>query len=168
MAIVLRSATSVERADLVARLVPDYAQAMVEAGEWVADQALARALRDVNERLATPGALQEVLCICAADSGAHSGPRLGDLWLQYRDEGGLTVCAVLYVFIAAPSRGCGFASEALLAAERRAWHRGARAMRLSVNGSNAAALGLYHKLGYGVLNARMGKALQHKNQGGMP
>lgn len=168
MAIALRSATSAERADLVARLVPDYAQAMVEAGEWVADQALAKAQRDINERLAAPSALQEVLCICAGDSGAYSGPRIGDLWLQYRDEGGLTVCAVLYVFIAAQERGHGYASEALLAAESRAWHRGVRGMRLSVNGSNAAALGMYHKLGYGVLNARMGKALQHKSQGDNP
>jgi ribosomal protein S18 acetylase RimI-like enzyme len=164
MAIALRSASPAERADLVARLVPDYAQAMVEAGEWSADQALRKAQRDVEDRLAAPGALQDVLCLCAGDSGA----RLGDLWLQYRDEGGITVCAVLYVFIAAQVRGRGYAHAALLAAENRAWHRGARAMRLSVNGNNAPALGLYRKLGYGVLNARMGKALQHKRQGETP
>jgi ribosomal protein S18 acetylase RimI-like enzyme len=164
MAIALRSASLAERAELVARLVPDYAQAMVEAGEWGADQALQKAQRDVDGRLAAPGALQEVLCICAGGSGA----RLGDLWLQYRDEGGLTVCALLYVFIAAQARGRGHAFAALQAAEIRAWHRGARAMRLSVNGNNAAALALYRKLGYGVLNARMGKALQHQRQGDLP
>lgn len=154
MALVLRSASSAECADLVARLVPDYAQAMVEAGEWSASEALYKAQRDIDARMGMRDVAQEVLCICT------NGVKVGDLWLQYRDEGGLTVCAVLYVFITARARGKGYAQAALLAAEGRAWHTGARAMRLSVNGNNAAALGLYRKLGYGVLNARMGKALQ--------
>jgi ribosomal protein S18 acetylase RimI-like enzyme len=160
MAIVLRSANSAERADLVVRLVPDYAQAMVGGGEWSADQAFQKAQHDVDARMANHDAAQEVLCICTSEDGA----RVGDLWLQYRDEGGLTVCVVLYVFIATYARGQGYAHAALRAAESRAWHSGARAMRLSVNGNNAAALGLYHKLGYGVLNARMGKSLTSQGE----
>ena len=73
--------------------------------------------------------------------------RVGDLWLEYRTEGGQRISVVLYVFIEVFARGHGFARDALLAAEMRAQERGARAMRLTVAGGNRAAFRLYRKLG---------------------
>jgi ribosomal protein S18 acetylase RimI-like enzyme len=140
-----------------ARVVPGYAASKVSAKEWEESASLSLARAEFEARLPhgvrTPGhALFSVRC-------RRDGRRVGDLWLEFRSEGGQRVCAVLDLFIEPAERRRGYGRAALLAAETVSRAAGATGMRLTVLGNNQAALALYSSVGYQILNARMDKPL---------
>lgn len=143
---------------LGARIVPAYAAAMAAAGEWEESKSLDLARADFQRRLPqglhTPG--HSLLAIRIA----HSGRRVGELWLEYRSEGGRHVCVVLDIFIEPDERRRGYGRGALIAAEGLARSAGAEEVRLTVFGDNEAARALYASLGYRFLNARLRKRLR--------
>jgi ribosomal protein S18 acetylase RimI-like enzyme len=142
---------------IASRVIPSYAAAKVSAQEWEANTSLQLARADFESRLPR-GVSTEGHALFSIQALSDSR-RVGELWLEFRSEADQLVCVVLDLFIMPAERRRGYGHAALLAAETVSGAAGASAMRLTVVGDNEAALALYSKVGYQLLNARLGKPL---------
>ena len=153
--LVLRVMTTAEFDAYRARLIPEYAEDHVRAGDWSAEQAEGLAARQIDELLpagpGTPGML--VLSAETADGGplglvwvGLDYPRSGDAW-------------VYDIEIVPQHRGEGYGRALLQAAEQECARRGATAIGLNVFGANTAARSLYESSGYEVTAVTMRKEL---------
>ncbi len=130
----------------VQRLAPDYAADHVAAGNWAADGAVERALRDTRELLPdgidTPGHdLWNIRTAGAAEP-------VGVLWCLRHDNGGRDEVFILDLEVFAPHRRRGHASSALRLLTDQARRAGAERLGLHVFGHNHGARRLYHALGF--------------------
>ncbi|MGC4896092.1 GNAT family N-acetyltransferase [Micromonospora sp. DT31] len=140
-----------------AELAAGYAQEHVTAGNWPADEALARARRAIAVQLpdgtATPG---ELLLVGVLPDGSP----IGRLWISLTHPRGLANCAHLQdIAVVADRRGQGLGRALLAAGERVARERGAHALELNVFGANETAARLYRTSGYRVVTQQMRKDL---------
>ena len=134
----LRPMTDSEFAVYRDRLVREYAQGHVQAGNWTAEEAEAKS--------AEPGRV---------------GDRVGLVWLALRrkPDGSLTPAWIYDIEVDAVHRGAGYGRALLTAAEEELRHRGAPAVGLNVFGHNQVALRLYTSSGYRVTSQQMLKEL---------
>jgi GNAT superfamily N-acetyltransferase len=139
------------------RVVLAYAAAKTTAREWNAIKAIDLARAEVSERLRFGVSTPEHAIFCIQTLGDKR--RVGELWIEFRIEADLPVCAVLDLYIDPLERKQGYGRAALLAVEEIARRAGSKAMRLSVIGDNMPARRLYASVGYHLLNARLGKQL---------
>ncbi|MHB0857092.1 MAG: GNAT family N-acetyltransferase [Anaerolineae bacterium] len=138
--------------------VRNYAAEKVRAGNWAAEDALARAEADFTQLLpqgiATPGHLLYAIEEAAADT------LVGVLWVGTVREGGGPAMAYLYDFVIYPGyRRRGYGAAALYALESVVRGMGLDTIGLHVFGHNHAARALYERLGYQVTNLNMSKRL---------
>lgn len=149
----LRPMTLAEYDAWLAHLIEDYAAEKVAAGNWTAEEALARSAEETNGLLpqgpSTPG--QHLFSIVAAGEPEP----VGVLWfaaIEARRQ------AFIYdLEIHPPYRRRGYAEQAMRAAETEVRALGLKTIGLHVFGHNHAARGLYEKLGYEVTNVNMAK-----------
>jgi ribosomal protein S18 acetylase RimI-like enzyme len=136
-------------------LITSYAQDHVGAGNWTADQAVARAQAD-TEKLLPNGVDTENQLLLTAHN--ESGEAVGVAWigLVRPDEQGAWIydIEVLEGF-----RGSGYGRALLAAAESAAKEKGATTLGLNVFGPNLPARSLYESSGYEVTTLQMRKAL---------
>lgn len=86
---------------------------------------------------------------------ADGGP-VGRIWLGLKHPRGTAGCAFLYdIEVDEPYRGQGYGRALLAAAEEAARSHGASAIELNVFGGNAAAIALYRRAGYVVVQQQM-------------
>lgn len=134
-----------------------YAADKVRAGNWPAEGAVERAVKELErllpEREATPGNL----LFSALDDA--QAVRVGSIWLFYKPDARFPDAYVYDLFIDERHRGKGYGGATLLAGEVELKRRGALKIGLHVFGFNVAAQNLYRKLGYEVTNLNMAKTL---------
>jgi ribosomal protein S18 acetylase RimI-like enzyme len=138
--------------------IAGYAEDNVRAGRWAEASAVARARADfaslLPKGLDTPDHfLFEIL-------EREGGPVVGAAWL-WLDRSHHPVTAYVYdIGIHAEYRRQGHALRALQALEATAAAAGAVSIGLNVFANNAAAQGLYRKLGYAATHFSMSKPLR--------
>ena len=139
------------------RLIVEYAEDKVSAGNWPEGDALRRSRDEVTKLLAdgvsTPGhALFELTL-------PEEKEPVGVLWLSIMEDNGARKGFVFDVWIRPDLRRQGLGTRAMMEAERWARSQGLNSLGLHVFGHNRAALALYKKLGYVITNLNMTKPL---------
>jgi ribosomal protein S18 acetylase RimI-like enzyme len=149
----------------LAHLIEDYAAEKVAAGNWTADEALARSAEETKGLLpqgpATPG--QHLFSVVAEGEPEP----VGVLW--FAAMAARRQAFIYDMEIHPPYRRRGFAEQAMRAAEAEARALGLETIGLHVFGHNHAARALYEKLGYEVTNVNMAKRVGGgEAEGGWP
>jgi ribosomal protein S18 acetylase RimI-like enzyme len=143
--------TEAEYSVYLKKLIPEYAAEHVEAGNWTADEAEAKAQAQVNQILPegvnTPGNYLYFLRV--------EEDTVGVLWLAVMGQRTF----IYDIEIHENFRRQGYATQALLAAEEKAREFGTTAIALHVFGKNTGARALYDKVGYQVTDIMMAKNL---------
>lgn len=152
----LEPMSEAEFASYLARAVPSYAQAHLDAGDVHPDEALSRARQDYDELLPeglrTPN--EHLFTLAHETLGA-----VGMIWFELRERRGAK-SAYLYDFeIREDLRGRGLGREALQRLEERLRELGVQRVGLNVFGHNRAARALYEKVGFEITGIGMTKKL---------
>jgi ribosomal protein S18 acetylase RimI-like enzyme len=123
----------------------DYAQGRVDAGQWLADESIARATREFALLLPdgrdTPGhAVRSIV--------SDASERVGIVWFATEDRPFGRVVFIYDIAIEPAHRRRGHAQAALQAVETYALEHGCIAVQLHVFGNNAGARRPYQRAGY--------------------
>lgn len=156
----LRPMTDQEFETYIERLIPDYAQQHVRAGNFPAAQA-----EDI--------ARQQVMSL--VPEGVHSnnqyfyviedepgGNAVGVLWFARQERIAKTTAFVYDIEIDEQFRRRGYASQAFGLLEERVRELGLSTISLHVFGSNTAAREMYRKLGYEDMHVQMSKDISRE------
>lgn len=155
MAVSLRPMTSDELASYRARMIADYAAALVRDAGMDADEARHKAETDTVAHW--PGAdppADNVLAIVEAD-----GEAVGHAWFAESSRNDRRTIFVNDVEIDEAQRGRGLGRAAMGLVEDEARARGIDRVELNVFGGNTAARSLYRSLGYDEVAVGMRKLL---------
>ena len=144
-------------------MVPEYARAGVEQGNWTASESIAEATKQF-ESLLTSGRTtpDHYLCIVRPDGGNE---RVGTVWYARRTSPKGAELFVYWVGIDEAFRRRGFASGVFTALEEEARRLDAATIALHVFGDNAAGRALYARLGFRPTNLRMARAVGAASRG---
>ena len=147
--------TQVEYDEMLARLIPSYAQSHVDAGNWSAGEALDRARAQTVELLREgANSANAVLRTARNDEGVV----VGRVWIGFRDTD-RTAAWIYEIEVDETHRGGGYGRALLAAAEQEAAQQGATSIGLNVFGPNQIARDLYTSAGYDVTSIQMSKSL---------
>jgi len=128
------------------RILPDYAEQHVEAGNWEASEALDKAKEQISVLLpqgyATPH--HHFLNILSSKDQAKAGI----LWWAENRDGEQATGFIYDLEVAESHQRQGIAFQAMSALENLAAEAGIDALHLHVFADNQAARALYQKLGY--------------------
>lgn len=138
----------------MATLQAGYAQDHVDAGNWSAEEAAARAEADTLQLLPAGVHTTGHLLLTAHNDADDV---VGALWigLDRPNNGGW----IYEIEVVEAHRGSGYGRTLLNAAEQAAKAAGAASLGLNVFGPNAVARGLYESSGYEVTSVQMVKPL---------
>jgi GNAT superfamily N-acetyltransferase len=152
--VTLQPMTADYYAPWMAALQAGYAQDHVDAGNWTAEEATARAAAD-TETLLPDGVNSPGQFLFTAHG--PSGEQIGALWigLDRPNNGGW----IYEIEVAEEHRGSGYGRALLAAAEQAAKDVGAASLGLNVFGPNTVARKLYESSGYQVTTVQMVKPL---------
>lgn len=143
--------------EFTARLLPEYAADHVRAGNWSQEEALGRAQGEFKELLPQGADSPDQYLLTALS--VPGGFRVGELWYAIRPMGTHKQLFIYWIGISPIHRRRGHAAEILRGLEGDARRHGATEIALHVFGSNAAAIGLYDKLGFLTTNRIMSKPI---------
>lgn len=146
-----------ELSSFLDRMVPDYAESHVRSGQWSTEEAPKRARAEIDHLLPQGVDSPDQFLRLVRDPGL--GRSVGEVWCSLRKQDGPPTFFVYWIGIAPSFRRKGYASEAFREVEAEARRQGAVRVALHVFGENVAARALYEKLGYGVTNLIMAKAV---------
>jgi ribosomal protein S18 acetylase RimI-like enzyme len=151
----LRPMSDAEFETYRARLIPEYAVAHVEAGDWDPDQAEALAAREVDLLVPSGPRTAGMLMLMAEDG---DGEQIGLVWIALnRSRPG---SAWIYdIQISPEHQGKGYGRALLQAAEEQAREHGSTDIALHVFGANTVARNLYESAGYEATSVLMRKSL---------
>lgn len=155
--LILRPMTDDEFVKYRARLIEDYANEHVKAGNWSAEEAPARSAADIDELLPEGASTTDMLVMMAE---ADDGESVGLVWLAVRRP--MSPPGAAWVFdieVDAGHRGKGYGRTLLEAAETLLREHGVKSVGLNVFGHNAVARRLYESAGYQVMSQQMTKQL---------
>jgi ribosomal protein S18 acetylase RimI-like enzyme len=155
MALRLRAMTEAEFGEFRVRAVSGYADAHVEAGDWEAAEAQARAEEETSKLL--PTGLDTAGMVFTVAEVEGSG-RVGHAWVNL-DEPDRPGAWIFDIEIEPQARGKGYGRELLRAVEEMVRAEGVPAVGLNVFGANAVARGLYESAGYRTTSLHMLKRL---------
>ncbi len=141
----------------IERLIVEYADDKLRAGNWPAEIAQKRSREDIMKLLpqgtATEGqALYELFVPDETEAA-------GVLWLTAVEDAGVRKAFIYDLWIRPDLRRRGLATQAMLQSEAWVRSQGLDVISLHVFGHNQAALDLYNKLGYQATNINMTKRL---------
>lgn len=139
------------------RLVREYAQDHLQAGNWTPEEALARSEAELDELLPAGLAQPDTLLLTAI---AEDGCAIGLTWITLVHPRGVADTAWIFdIEVFAEHRGRGFGRALLSAAEREVARHGVENLGLNVFSGNDAARRLYESAGYVVTTQQMRKRL---------
>ena len=150
--------TEPEFAVYLAKAIPEFAQDKIDAGQWSADEALELSRTGYAEQLPQGLATPDNFFFTVRDATTRAD--VGMLWFAAQQRAGQHIAYVYDVYIHAEHQRKGHATRAFAALDVLAQQRGLTGHGLHVFGHNAGAQVLYQKLGYGVTNLNMFKALE--------
>lgn len=140
------------------RLVIEYAADKVRAGNWTPEESVARSRKDCLDLLPqgvdTPG--HHLYLIHDDEIGAD----VGVIWLAEDSRRSAPTGFIYDLSVDERFRRRGYATRGMLALEDKARALGLETLQLHVFGFNHEARALYEKLGYGITNISMAKALK--------
>lgn len=149
------------------RVLSDYAQERVMAGDWGGDEAVSRsdqALRALlPQGLDTPGhGLMMVVEAIKSEgvNGKQDEMTVGSIWWQWRERAGRPTVHLLDLHIGVDHRRRGYGRSALQLLETTLAPEGVEVLTLNVFGRNHEAIQLYRHLGYEVVTLEMAKCLR--------
>ncbi|MCV3295575.1 GNAT family N-acetyltransferase [Oenococcus kitaharae] len=150
----LRLMTSTEFDQFVSKAIKDYAVDKVQAGSWLADEAMKKSEESFNSLLPQD--------INSPDNYLYSiifqKEKIGILWMAKLKDQPDTI--FIYDFaIDDAFQNQGFGSKALVLADEEARKLSFKHIALHVFGRNARALHVYQKSGYGITDINMQKDL---------
>lgn len=141
----------------VDQAVREYADEKVRAGNWSAEEALARSAEEHRQLLPEGPSTPNHYLFLIEDT--ENGRHVGMIWLARLSFGGKETCWVYDFRIDEPFRRRGYGEQALRAADEKARELGLDSISLHVFGHNVAARRLYEKMGYEITNINMTKRL---------
>ncbi|BEP15662.1 hypothetical protein acdb102_39730 [Acidothermaceae bacterium B102] len=134
-----------------------YAEEHVTAGNYLAEEALARSSAEFDDRLPDGRSTSGMLLLVARDA---AGADVGMLWLSLTHPRGAPDTAFVFDIEVLPERrGQGYGHAVLAAAEDEVRRHGVGALGLNVFADNPTAIGLYTSAGYHVTTQQMRKVL---------
>jgi ribosomal protein S18 acetylase RimI-like enzyme len=139
----------------MAALEKSYGQDHVQAGNWSADEAPAKARAETDTLLPDGLQTKDHLLLCAFND---DGEMVGALWIAVREE--QRKGAWIYeIEVFEQHRGSGYGRALLVAAEQATKAAGAESLGLNVFGPNAKARALYESSGFEITTMQMRKVL---------
>ncbi len=153
---VLRPISDSEYAAWLESVVPEYAADKVASGQWSAEAALELSRKEYAELLPQGKDTENNHIYTVLDAG---GEAVGTLWFAVQDRANERIAYVYDIVVDPEHRRCGHAFRAFDALEQEVARLGLTGIALHVFGHNHAAQALYAKLGYGVTNINMFKAV---------
>jgi ribosomal protein S18 acetylase RimI-like enzyme len=149
--------TAAEYAEWVDRSIAGYAVDKVASGQWVAEESLELARKELGELLPlgleTPG--HHLFAIVDREA-----VQVGTLWFAVRKKFGADIAYVFDVAILPEHRRRGHAARAFLALDEEVRRLGLSGIALHVFGHNEAARALYAGLGFRPTNISLYKAIE--------
>ncbi|NCP86380.1 MAG: GNAT family N-acetyltransferase [Anaerolineae bacterium CG_4_9_14_3_um_filter_57_17] len=137
------------------REIVDYAHAKVAAGNWPADEALAKSRAEFESDLPDgPRTKNQFIFTIFEDEMRQ---KMGVLWVEVKMDAPHHPAFIFDFVIEEPFRGQGHGKKALLALDEKLQGLGAESVGLHVFGHNKIAFELYKKMGYEVTNIQMRK-----------
>ena len=138
------------------RLIVEFAKEKVDSGNWPAEGALERSVRqnkqDLPEGLATPG--HDILV------GRAGGEEVGVLWLFTGPQREVPETVIYDSEIVEAHRGKGLGRELLTAAEEWCADHSVGLLKLHVFAKNTTAVSLYESAGVEATNINMAKQIR--------
>jgi ribosomal protein S18 acetylase RimI-like enzyme len=154
----LRKMTKAEFLAFLSADIPAYANEKVRAGNWTAEEALARS-KDEHDRLFPRGSESPHQHLFTIEL---MGMPVGRLWLSTDPQTSGGAGFIYDLFVDEGSRRQGVATQAMILLEGEARKLGLTSLALHVFGYNVAARSLYEQLGYQVTNLNMQKSIAAK------
>ena len=142
----------------VAETVPSYAADKVASGQWSVEESVDLARQALDDLL--PRGLDTPDNHLFAIRAGSESVAVGRLWFAVQQRAGKRFAFVYEVSIEPEHQRQGHASRAFMALEAIVRDLGLSGVALHVFGHNAAALGLYAKLGYVPTDINMYKPVQ--------
>jgi ribosomal protein S18 acetylase RimI-like enzyme len=155
-ATVLRPMTADDYAAWQAAAIPGYAADKVAAGQWTADEALARSAAEYHGLLPDGMATADNHLCTIADA---DGAAVGALWFAVTTKFGARIAYVYDVEVRPEHRRRGHAAAAFRALEAEVGRLGLAGIALHVFGHNHGARALYAGLGFEPTNISLYKAV---------
>lgn len=149
--------TDAEFETYTARLIPDYAQEHVEAGNWSPEEALERSERQVRELLPEGPRTPNQFVYTIQDERTET--TVGILWFARQQRRAAWEAYVYDIEIDEEYRRRGYGSDAFRALEEKVRGLGLSTISLHVFGHNRAARAMYEGLGYVETDIWMSKTL---------
>ncbi|HYC37899.1 MAG TPA: GNAT family N-acetyltransferase [Usitatibacter sp.] len=138
--------------------IPAYAQAHVQAGDCVPEEAVERA-KDDYDNLLPLGLLTPDNHLCSIRADAISEP-VGMIWFSLK-QSRWGKSAYIYDFLVyEAARGKGYGSQTLRALEALLAAQGVTRLSLNVMAWNHRAKALYERMGFGVAGIGMTKVVR--------
>jgi ribosomal protein S18 acetylase RimI-like enzyme len=135
----------------------DYANLHIQAGNWMPDEALAKAQAEMSQTLGEGLGQPDTMLLTAV---AEDNSAIGRVWLSLKHPRGFPRTAYLYYIEVLPAhRGQGLGRPLLEAIELEAVRQGIERISLNVFGANDVARQLYASSGYEVVTQQMRKSL---------
>lgn len=139
------------------KLVTEYAQVNVEAGNWLEEESVELSVIALEQLLPEGRQTPRVLLLSADNS---VGEYVGYLWIGLDRPGTSRPGAWIYdIEVAQEQRGRGYGRALLRAAEEETLRNGVPTLGLNVFGNNHVARRLYETSGYSITQIAMSKQL---------
>ena len=143
--------------DYIQTLLNNYAQEHVNAGNWSADEAPAKAKAQIGELLPNGVATPDHYIYVVEDTTAQA--QVGILWLAVEDRAGRPTAFIYDIEIFESYQRRGYGTQTMAAAEAKAKELGLVEIALHVFGSNERARALYRKVGFEEVDVLMSKRI---------
>ena len=141
----------------VAYEIKDYAEEHVKAGNWLADEALAKSEAEFKQLLPEGKDSKDNYLFSIFD--LDSGEYVGNVWFAVIERSGPRHAFIYDFRIRDEFHRHGYGTQAMIALEIEVRKLGIDTLSLHVFGHNLAARGLYEKVGYEITNINMSKHL---------
>ncbi|ROS02057.1 acetyltransferase (GNAT) family protein [Sinobacterium caligoides] len=137
--------------------ISSYAKANVDSGRWPEAEALQRA-KEAHDKLLPAGLATEDNYFFHLVSAEQQQP-VGHIWVKLENNVNSTSAFIYDIEINPSYRRRGYAKSALANIEKFVTELGASSLGLHVFNHNAAAVALYHSVGYQTVSHNMQKNL---------
>jgi RimJ/RimL family protein N-acetyltransferase len=154
----LRPMTQAEYDAWLDEEIKGYAQDKVDAGTWLAEEALERSAESFRSLLPAGLASPDQYLFTMEDEAA--GRSVGTIWLGKTAREGKSKAFIYDIVVDETERGKGYGKQAMLLIEDEARKLGLTEIGLHVFGHNAIARDLYLKVGYEITDYVMSKSLK--------
>ncbi len=151
----LVSMTQVEFDAFIERVVPEYAEDKVRAGQWSASDALERSRKEYLDDLPQGMETKSQYLYTVFDGEKE----VGMIWLSANPNDPAKNGFISELYVSENYRGKGYGKQAMLLIEEKARELGLKSIGLHVFGVNHAARNLYEAVGYEITSLNMKKVL---------